>query len=169
MVYNCHSLTSCLLRHFHPYYAYCALSASLLKYIFRTTSTSTSTSTMDHSRLLAAGLLVNLAVVGIHFIVSGPIHNGYAALLSSWASSFPTLLPNSTPDDRVYFRRVYTRLFPFVGDVISRLTPVFWPLITVQKPELTLFGIYVFGQLWASETLLILEGWGVGNMGRLVS
>lgn len=120
------------------------------------------------SRFFAALLLTIISAGAIYFIIVAGFLDGFMGLAESWQSKHSNLLPYSTPEHPVLFRQSYSGIIP-LDMLISRLTPFFWPLINGQKPELTLFGLYMFGQICASETLLIVEGWRIGNMGKAIS
>lgn len=125
---------------------------------------------MSSSRPLVILLLALITIASLYFIIIAGFLNGFIGLAESWQSQHPTLLPYCTPENPVQFRKVYTHITS-IDMLVGRLTltPFFWPLINGEKPELTLFGIYMFGQIWGSETLLIVEGWRVGNMGKAIS
>ena len=126
------------------------------------------TAAMFSSRLFVAVLLSLVTVASLHFIIIAGFLNGFMGLAENWTASYPGLLPFSTPTSPIYERQAYSGIMP-MDVLVGRLTPFFWPLINGQKPELTIFGVWMFGQLWASETVVIVEGWRVGNMGRAVS
>lgn len=126
------------------------------------------TAAMVSSRTIVVVILCLITLASLHFIIVAGFLNGFMGLVENWAASYPGLLPFSKPTSPIYERKAYSGIGP-VDALVGRLTPFFWPLINAEKPELTIFGIWMFGQLWASETVVIVEGWRVGNMGRAVS
>lgn len=123
---------------------------------------------MVSSRPFVVVLLSLVTLASLHFIIIAGFLNGFMGLAENWGACYPGLLPFSTPTSPIYERKAYSGFGP-VDALVGRLTLFFWPLINAQKPELTIFGIWMFGQLWASETVLIVEGWRIGNMGRAIS
>ncbi|KAF9558635.1 hypothetical protein CPC08DRAFT_551727 [Agrocybe pediades] len=118
-------------------------------------------------KLTIAAMIV-LAASSIYFIIVLQFLNGTMDILDSYAGGSPQYLPPTPAGNAVPLRLKYTSIVP-LDLLINRLTPFFWPLITGAMPELTLFGIYMAGQVVASEVLVVVEGERSGNRGRAIS
>lgn len=104
---------------------------------------------MPSSRAITLALLSLLAAASIPCIILHPLHNGTFDLLA--ASAPPT--PDAPP----------------LAAHLSTLISFFWPLVTGALPALSLFGIYMAGQLVAAETLILVEALRPANAKTLLS
>lgn len=59
-------------------------------------------------------------------------------------------------------RTVYSHIRPLDATLTS-LIPFFWQVVTGETPELSLFGIYMGGQLLSCLALVLIEGERKGN------
>ncbi|KFY86589.1 hypothetical protein V500_07520 [Pseudogymnoascus sp. VKM F-4518 (FW-2643)] len=59
-------------------------------------------------------------------------------------------------------RTVYSHFEPLDAQ-LTTLIPFFWPLVTGAMPELSLFGVYMGGQLLSCLALIVIEGERKGN------
>lgn len=59
-------------------------------------------------------------------------------------------------------RTVYSRFEPLDAQLTS-LIPFFWPVVTGAMPKLSLFGVYMGGQLLSCLALVVIEGERKGN------
>ncbi|KAH9477175.1 Epoxide hydrolase ascI [Psilocybe cubensis] len=123
---------------------------------------------MFGSTALLAAVLAGLALSSIYFIIILQFQNGTMRILDIYTTHNPAILPPGPAGESIALRHIYTNIWP-LDALINRLTPFFWTLVTGVLPELSLFGVYMAGQLVASETLLLLEGARRGNKGRVVS
>ncbi|PPQ94304.1 hypothetical protein CVT25_004961 [Psilocybe cyanescens] len=123
---------------------------------------------MSSSKTLTLIILSLLALSSIYFIIVLQFQNGTMLILDSLTSETPQVLPPGPADSLIPLRQVYTKVWPLDMQV-NRMTPFFWPLVSGILPELSLFGVYMAGQLVASETLIIVEGERRGNNGRVIS
>lgn len=123
---------------------------------------------MSSSKAIAATTFSLLALSSIYFIIVLQFQNGTMLILDSFASQIPQVLPPGPAGALIPLRQVYTKVWPFDMQV-NRVTPFFWPLVTGVLPELSLFGVYMAGQLVASEALLMIEGERRGNSGKVIS
>jgi len=123
---------------------------------------------VDISRAVTTSAHILFAASSIYFIIVLQFLNGTMSLLDAYAATSPQYLPPTPAGKSILLRLKYTSFAP-LDLMINRLTPFFWPLVTGALPELTLFGVYMGGQLVASEVLVVLEGERQGNQGRVVS
>ncbi|KFY32104.1 hypothetical protein V493_00500 [Pseudogymnoascus sp. VKM F-4281 (FW-2241)] len=99
-----------------------------------------------------------IAIASIPCIIILHFQVGTFDLIESVSQEAPHLLLGGP----AVLRTVYSHIGPIDAQLTS-LMPFFWPVITGAMPELSLFGIYMGGQLLSCLALVVIEGERKGN------
>ncbi|KAJ9138202.1 hypothetical protein NKR23_g8629 [Pleurostoma richardsiae] len=121
---------------------------------------------MASSSFLAKTVFVLLAASAADSIIGLNIRNGFFALNDSLMAQRPLLLPQPGPP--LPMRTRYTALAPLDAH-LSGLLMFFWPAVTGELPALSLFAVYMAGQIVPAHALVMLEGLRGANRGRVTS
>ncbi|OBT76673.1 hypothetical protein VF21_03918 [Pseudogymnoascus sp. 05NY08] len=113
---------------------------------------------MPISRLITIALLGLITVASIPCIMILHFRVGTFDLIESISQKAPHLLLGGP----AVLRTVYSHVEPLDAQLTS-LIPFFWPLVTGAMPELSLFGVYMGGQLLSCLALVLIEGERKGN------
>ncbi len=108
--------------------------------------------------------LLVLSILAAYCIIGLQIRNGFFDLIATAGKEVPRKLPGSSEN----MITIITGL-PALDEHLSGVVMFFWPIISGDSPSLSLFGVYIIGQLVAVQTLVLVEGLRVGNLGRIVS
>lgn len=123
-----------------------------------TTISSHRTANMSISRLITVALLGLITVASIPCIMILHFRVGTFDLIESISQKAPHLLLGGP----AVLRTVYSHFEPLDAQ-LTTLIPFFWPLVTGAIPELSLFGVYMGGQLLSCLALIVIEGERKGN------
>jgi hypothetical protein len=114
---------------------------------------------MSISRLIMIALLSICAIASIPCIMTLHFRIGMFDLIQAFAQKAPHLLLGRP----IALRKVYSHFRPLDAQ-LTELVPFFWPVVTGAVPELSLFGIYMGGQLLSCLALVVIEGERNGNV-----
>lgn len=118
----------------------------------------TPTANMSVSRLITIALLGLIAIASIPCIMILHFRVGTFDLIESISQKAPHLLLGGP----TVLRTVYSHFRP-LDATLTGLVPFFWPVVTGAMPELSLFGVYMGGQLLSCLALVVIEGERKGN------
>lgn len=113
---------------------------------------------MSVSRLTTIALLGLITVASIPCIMILHFRVGTFDLMESISQKAPHLLLGGP----AVLRTVYSHFGPLDAQLTS-LIRFFWPVVTGATPELSLFGVYMGGQLLSCLALILIEGERRGN------
>ncbi|OBT95997.1 hypothetical protein VE01_06776 [Pseudogymnoascus verrucosus] len=113
---------------------------------------------MSVSRLTTIALLGLITVASIPCIMILHFRVGTFDLMESISQKAPHLLLGGP----AVLRTVYSHFGPLDAQLTS-LIRFFWPVVTGATPELSLFGVYMGGQLLSCLALVLIEGERKGN------
>ncbi|OBT64700.1 hypothetical protein VE03_05827 [Pseudogymnoascus sp. 23342-1-I1] len=113
---------------------------------------------MSILRLPTIVLLGLIATASIPCIMILHFRVGTFDLIESISQKAPHLLLGGP----AVLRTVYSHIGP-LDALLTSLIPFFWPVVTGAMPELSLFGVYMGGQLLSCLALVVIEGEREGN------
>ncbi|KFY16275.1 hypothetical protein V492_01451 [Pseudogymnoascus sp. VKM F-4246] len=116
------------------------------------------TTIMPFSRLITIALLGLIAIASIPCIMILHIRVGTFDLIEAITQKAPHLLLGGP----AVLRTVYSHFGPLDAQ-LTPLIPFFWPVVTGATPELSLFGVYMGGQLLSCLAIVVIEGERIGN------
>lgn len=108
--------------------------------------------------------LIFISAVAAYCIIGIQIRNGFFDLLYAAGKAVPRRLPGSTDT-------VITNItgFDVLDKGLGELLMFFWPILQADFPSLSLFAVYMVGQILPVQTLVLLEGLRSGNSGKIIS
>jgi len=109
-------------------------------------------------------ILILVSAIAAYCIIGVQVRNGFFDLLYAAGKAVPRKLPGST--DTVIANITG---FNVIDKGLGELLMFFWPVLEAESPSLSLFAVYMVGQILPVQTLVLLEGLRSGNSGKIIS